>query len=113
LALFSLQTIIFTALFRANKRFYFGLKHTGKVCYIYGLLTCLRQMVIMAIINPWYDFQSIMIVVLGFAGLGLFFAWGNRKIMITIVVVTLGFVVFGLWLSGYLHATYTQASHVH
>lgn len=46
------------------------------------------------IIYCWYDAFQFMIALFGFAGLGIFFVWRKKKIVLTIIAVTVGYIAF-------------------
>jgi hypothetical protein len=48
----------------------------------------------MAIIDCWSSGIQFMIALLGFAGLGIFFAWPKKKIVIGLLAVTIGYLAF-------------------
>jgi hypothetical protein len=48
----------------------------------------------MAIVDCWSGGIQSLIVIVGFAALGTFFAWRNKKIVVTIAAVTIGLLAF-------------------
>jgi hypothetical protein len=42
----------------------------------------------------WYGFSFALIVIIGFGGLGILFAWGKPKLMNIIIYATTAFVLF-------------------
>lgn len=46
------------------------------------------------IIDCWSSGIQSMFVIFGFVGLGIFFAWRNKKVLVVIIALTLGYFAF-------------------